>query len=405
MSTSTAEQIKQTKTISSGNNFQIKEDINIFLKSVLKGAIQKLLEAELESELGYGKQKRSLKNTDNSRNGHNPKTVKSVLGKFEVEIPRDRKGKFVPKIIPKYQRNLGIEKGVISLYAKGMSTRNIGEQIQEIYGFRLSAATVSRITNRIAPEIKEWQQRPLEAVYPFIFINAIEYKVKHEAKISKHASYAVLGVTEEGKKDILGIWIKDNEPAMFWPCVMENLKNRGVQDVLLFCVDNIMDIKEPINSAFPMAEIQRCIIHQLRDSFKNVSRKDRKTLSEDFKSVYQAANEDTALEKLDELKGKWGKAYPSVFRSWKCNWDTINTFYKFPGEIRKIIYTTNMIEALYRYYRKVTKTKTMFPSVAALEKMLYLATKNVMKKYILQCKDWDLVLGQLKALYPERIRL
>jgi putative transposase len=306
--------------------------------------------------------------------------------------------------VPKYQRNVsGIEDKVISLYARGMSTRDIEEQIRDIYGFSLSAEMVSKITDRIAPEIKEWQQRPLEPIYPFVFMDAIFYKVREDGHILNRAAYVVLGVTVDGKKDILGIWIGENESSKFWLGVMNDLKNRGVKDVLLFCVDGLTGLKDAIYAAYPKAEVQRCIIHQLRNSFKYVSYKDIKAFSKDFKGVYHAINEEIALEKLYEVKDKWGKSYPFAIRSWENNWDVLSSFYKFPEEVRRIIYTTNVIEGLHRQYRKVTKSKTMFPSDSSLEKILYLASMNVMKKWTKRYKNWDQVLSQLLIHYPGRL--
>lgn len=354
--------------------------------------------------MGYAKNDNKNKETENSRNGYSPKKLKSEFGEVQIQIPRDRNGEFEPKIVPKYQRNVsGIEEKVISLYARGMSTRDIEEQINDLYGINLSAEMVSKITERIIPEIKEWQQRPLERIYPFIFMDAIHYKIREDGHILNRAAYVVLGVNIDGNKDILGIWIGENETSKFWLGVMNDLKNRGVEDVLLFCVDGLTGLKEAINAAYPNSDIQRCIIHQLRNSFKYVSYKDLKAFSKDFKEVYNAINEEVALEKLDEIKDKWGKQYPFAIRSWESNWDVLSSFYKFPQEIRKIIYTTNIIEGLHRQYRKVTKSKTMFPSDISLEKMLYLASKNVMNKWTQRYKNWDKTLGQLLIIYPNRL--
>lgn len=401
MSTLTKEQVKE---IVRGNNFQSVTDVSSYLKDIFKDIIEELLEVELEMKLGYAKDDVSNKNTDNSRNGYSPKTIKSEFGEVDIQVPRDRKGEFEPKIIPKYQRNVsGIEEKIIALYARGMSTRDIEEQIREIYGISISAEMVSKITDRIVPEIKEWQQRPLDPIYPFVFLDAIHYKIKDDGRVLNRAAYVVLGVTIEGNKDILGIWIGENESSKFWLGIMNDLKNRGVQDILLFCVDGLTGLKEAINAAFPKSEVQRCIIHQLRNSFKYVSYKDIKAFSKDFKEVYRAINEEIALEKFCELKEKWEKSYPFAIRSWERNWDVLTPFFKFPEEIRKITYTTNIIEALHRQYRKVTKTKTMFPSDSSLEKMLYLASMNVMKKWTQRYKNWDKVLSQLLIQYPGRL--
>lgn len=401
MSTLTKEQVKE---IVRSNNFQSVNEISEYLKDIFRDLIQEILETEIEITLGYAKNDNKNKDTENSRNGYSPKKLKSEFGEVQIQIPRDRNGEFEPKIVPKYQRNVsGIEEKVISLYARGMSTRDIEEQINDLYGINLSAEMVSKITERIIPEIKEWQQRPLERIYPFIFMDAIHYKIREDGHILNRAAYVVLGVNIDGNKDILGIWIGENETSKFWLGVMNDLKNRGVEDVLLFCVDGLTGLKEAINAAYPNSDIQRCIIHQLRNSFKYVSYKDLKAFSKDFKEVYNAINEEVALEKLDEIKDKWGKQYPFAIRSWESNWDVLSSFYKFPQEIRKIIYTTNIIEGLHRQYRKVTKSKTMFPSDISLEKMLYLASKNVMNKWTQRYKNWDKTLGQLLIIYPNRL--
>ena len=386
------------------NNFQTPQEIMKFLKDSFKDILQEMLEAEMDVHLGYSKGEKPPANSDNTRNGYSSKTVRSELGPVELNIPRDRKGEYNPKIVPKYSRDVsGIEEKVISLYAKGMSTRDIHEQIKELYGVEVSAELVSKITERIVPEIKEWQNRPLEKVYPFIFMDAIHYKVRDEGQVNKRAAYVVVGIDLEGYKDILGIWIGDNESAKFWLGVLNDLRNRGVEDVLIFCVDGLTGLEEAIEAVYPKAEVQRCIIHQLRNSFKYVSYKDLKEFTKDFKSVYTAPNEEAALERLYELKEKWGKEYPYAFRSWENNWDVISPFFKYPPEIRKIMYTTNIIEGLHRQFRKVTKTKSVFPSDGALEKMLYLASMNVMKKWTQRYHNWDQVLNQLLIMYGSRI--
>jgi len=386
------------------NNFQTPQEIMKFLKDSFKDILQEMLEAEMDVHLGYSKGEKPPANSDNTRNGYSSKTVRSELGPVELNIPRDRKGEYNPKIVPKYSRDVsGIEEKVISLYAKGMSTRDIHEQIKELYGVEVSAEMVSKITERIVPEIKEWQNRPLEKVYPFIFMDAIHYKVRDEGQVNKRAAYVVVGIDLEGYKDILGIWIGDNESAKFWLGVLNDLRNRGVEDVLIFCVDGLTGLEEAIEAVYPKAEVQRCIIHQLRNSFKYVSYKDLKEFTKDFKSVYTAPNEEAALERLYELKEKWGKEYPYAFRSWENNWDVISPFFKYPPEIRKIMYTTNIIEGLHRQFRKVTKTKSVFPSDGALEKMLYLASINVMKKWTQRYHNWDQVLNQLLIIYGSRI--
>lgn len=387
-----------------GNNFKNPGEVLAFLKDSFKEVLQEMLEVEMENQLGYSREESGKKDTDNSRNGYTSKTVRSELGPVTLEIPRDRKGKFEPKIVPKYKRDVsGIEEKVISLYARGMSTRDIHEQIRDLYGVEISAEMVSKITERILPEIKEWQNRPLDVLYPFVFMDAIHYKIRVDNQVVNRAAYVVLGVNLEGNKDILGIWIGENESSKFWLGILNELKNRGVEDILIFCVDGLTGMKEAIAAAYPKAEVQRCIIHQLRNSFKYVSYKDLKAFSKDFKAVYSAVSEEAALDKLYELKAKWGQNYPYAFRSWETNWDILSPFYKFPEAIRKTIYTTNIIEGLHRQFRKVTKTKSVFPSDSSLEKMLYLAAMNVMKKWTQRHRNWDQVLSQLMILYEGRL--
>jgi transposase-like protein len=385
-------------------NFKSPSEVYSFLKESFKDVLQEMLEAEMDVTLGYSREEAQSKTTDNSRNGYSKKTVRSELGPIELNIPRDRKGEFEPKIVPKHKRDVsGIEEKVISLYARGLSTRDIHEQIKDIYGVEISAEMVSRITDHVVPEIKEWQNRPLEKIYPFVFMDAMHYKVRDNGQVINKAVYVVMGINLEGYKDILGIWIGENESSKFWLGVLNELKNRGIEDILLFCVDDLTGMKEAINATFPNAEIQRCIIHQLRNSFKYVSYKDLKAFSKDFKTVYTAPGEEAALDNFVEVKNKWGKHYPFAFKNWENNWDVLSPFYKYPNEIRKIIYTTNIIEGVNRQFRKVTKTKSVFPSDASLEKILFLAAKNVMKKWTQRYRNWDQVLNQLMIMYEDRV--
>jgi putative transposase len=386
------------------NDFKSPGEIYGYFKDAFKDLLQEMLEAEMDVNMGYDKNDVKNKHTDNYRNGHSEKTVKSQYGEVDLKIPRDKNSEFEPKIVPKYKRDIsGIEEKVISLYARGMSTRDIHDQVKDLYGIEVSAEMVSKITERIIPEIREWQNRPLERIYPFVFMDAIHYKLKDDGRIVNRAAYVVLGINIEGNKDILGIWIGDNESSKFWLGILNELKNRGIEDVLMFCVDGLTGLKEAINAAYPKSEVQRCVIHQLRNSFKYVSYKDLKAFSKDFKEVYTAASEDRALDKLYELKDKWGKQYPYAIRSWESNWDVLSPFFKYTEEVRKIIYTTNIIEGLNRQFRKVTKSKSAFPSDAALEKMLYLASMNVMKKWTQRYKNWDRVLSQIMIMFEGRI--
>ena len=332
-----------------------------------------------------------------------PQAIQEAMEK-QMKAERDRNGEFEPKLIPKYQRDIsGIEEKVISLYARGMSTRDIHDQLRELYGIELSAEMVSKITDKILPEVKEWQSRPLNPVYPFVFMDCIHYKVREDGRILSRAAYIVLGVTVEGYKDILSITVGANETSKFWLGMLNDLKNRGVQDVLFFCVDGLPGFKDAIQAVFPQAQIQRCVIHMLRNSFKYVNYNDLKKFSADFKAVYNAPNESAALSELETIKEKWGKKYPYAISNWENNWEDVSSFFQFSEDIRRIMYTTNIIEGLNRQYRKVTKTKSVFPSDTALEKMLFLASRNVTKKWTQRYRNWDQVLNQLIILYDERL--
>lgn len=362
------------------------------------------MEAELDASLGYEKNQKGNLTTDNKRNGHSTKTLKSQYGEFQVDVPRDRNGEFEPKLIPKYQRDIsGIEEKVISLYARGMSTRDIHDQLQDLYGIELSAEMVSKMTDKILPQVKEWQSRPLAPIYPFVFMDCIHYKVREDGRILSRAVYVVLGVTTEGYKDILSITVGANETSKFWLGMLNDLKNRGVKDVLFFCVDGLAGFKEAISAVYPLAQIQRCVIHMLRNSFKYVNYSDLKKFSSDFKAVYNAPNETAAYSELEGIREKWGRKYPYAISNWENNWEDVSSFFQFSEEIRRIMYTTNIIEALNHQYRKVTKTKSVFPNDQSLEKMLYLASENIIKKWTQRYRGWDQVLNQLIVLYGERL--
>lgn len=383
-------------------NFKSPNDVLAAMKEMFKEVLQEALEAEMDTQLGYDKYEVNEKQTSNSRNGYSKKTIKTELGAVELNIPRDRNGEFEPKIIPKYQRNAaGIEDKIMSLYAAGMTTRDITEQIKNLYDVEISAEMVSNITNRIIPVVTEWQNRPLEKTYSFVFMDAIHYKVREDKQIIVKAAYVVLGVNMDGEKEVLGIWVGANESSKFWLSVLNDLKNRGVKDVLIFCVDGLNGFKEAINAVYPFAKIQRCIIHQLRASMKYVPYKDKKAFVADLKAVYGAVNEEVALENLISAKEKWSSKYPNAIKSWEDNWDNLITFFAFPDYIRRIIYTTNAIESLNSQFRKVTKTKLIFPNDESLMKMLYLATEKISKKWTRVYANWDLVISQLNILFSE----
>ena len=381
-------------------NFTNPNEVLSSLKELFKDVLQEALEAELDETLGYGKHEVSEKK--NSRNGYSKKTIKTELGEISLNIPRDRNGEFEPQIVPKHQRNVnGIEDKILSLYSKGMTTRDISDQIKELYDVEISAETVSNITNRILPLVSEWQNRPLEKTYSFIFMDAIHYKVRDDKRVVVKAAYVVIGVDLDGNKEVLGIWIGANESSKFWLSVLNDLKNRGVQDVLIFCVDGLNGFKEAIGATFPFAKIQRCIIHQIRSSMKYVPYKDKKAFVADLKTIYTAVTESEAMENLIEVKEKWISKFPNAIKSWEDNWDNLSTFFEFSPYIRKIIYTTNVIESLNSQFRKVTKTKLIFPTDESLLKMLYLATERVHAKWTRSYANWDLVINELKIIFSD----
>ena len=389
-------------------NFTSTTQIMQAMKELFRDAIQQVMESELDVELGYEKSERMSDSENdnlskNYRNGYSKKTVKTQLGEIEVKVPRDRNGEYEPKIIGKYNRNAdGMEEKILSLYACGMSQRDIAEQIKNLYDVEISPELVSKISEKIMPEVNEWQNRPLEEVYPFVFMDAIHYKVKENHQYITKAAYVVLGINMEGSKDILGIWIGEHESSKFWLNVLTELKSRGVKDVYLFCVDGLAGFREAIEAVYPKAGIQRCIIHQIRYSTRFVSYKDIKALMADLKLVYTAVTEDDALNNLIRFKEKWSKSYPSCVKTWEDNWDILSTFFAYPAEIRKIIYTTNIIEGLNRQFRQITKNKPSFTNDESLRKMLYLASKNIVKRWTQRCRNWDVVLNHLKVMFEDR---
>ena len=389
-------------------NFTSTTQIMQAMKELFRDAIQQVMESELDVELGYEKSERMSDSENNNlsknyRNGYSKKTVKTQLGEIEVKVPRDRNGEYEPKIIGKYNRNTdGMEEKILSLYACGMSQRDIAEQIKNLYDVEISPELVSKISEKIMPEDNDWQNRPLEEVYPFVFMDAIHYKVKEDHRYITKAAYVVLGINMEGGKDILGIWIGEHESSKFWLNVLTELKSRGVKDVYLFCVDGLTGFREAIEAVYPKAGIQRCIIHQIRYSTRFVSYKDIKALMADLKLVYTAVTEDEDLNNLIRFKEKWSKSYPSCVKTWEDNWDILSTFFAYPAEIRKIIYTTNIIEGLNRQFRQITKNKPSFTNDESLRKMLYLASKNIVKRWTQRCRNWDVVLNYLKVMFEDR---
>lgn len=380
---------------------QSAQDIQEMLKELLGDTMEELLKAELDEHLDYeyGEKPLSL----NTRNGSSKKTVKSSYGNIDLNIPRDREGSFEPQALKKYEKDISnIENQIISMYAKGMTTRDISSHIKDIYGFGISETMVSKITNKILPTIEEWQNRPLEKVYPMVFLDAIHYHVRENNIVVKKAVYIALGYNLEGFKEILGMWVGENESSKYWLLVLNQLKERGLDDILIISTDNLPGFSQAIEAVYPKAEIQKCIIHQIRNSTKYVSYKDIKELMKDLKAVYKAPTEDLALTNLGIFEEKWAKKYPMCVSSWKNNWTELSTYFKYPEGIRKLIYTTNAMENFNRQLRKVTKNKTIFPNDYALQKSLYLAMVDASSKWTSRIRGWDQILSQLSIFFEGR---
>ena len=388
-----------------GAGIRSMEDIQNLFKDMIGSFVENGLEGELEDELGYGKYDYQNKETDNSRNGHSEKTLKTSFGEVDIKVPRDRKGEFEPELVKKQQTSLSgdIEEKILSMYSKGMSTTDIEGHIREIYGLEISDSAVSRITDKILPVVREWQARPLASVYAVVYLDAIHFHVRAEGQIVKKAVYIAIGLDMDGRRDVLGMYIGENESAKFWLTVLNNLKNRGVSDILIACVDGLTGFPNAIEAVYPRTELQKCVIHQIRNTTRFVSYKEIKPLMADLKRVYAAVDEQAALNELDRFEELWGKKYPKIGRSWRDNWAGLSTYFKYPGEIRRIIYTTNTIEGFNRQLRKVTKAKPIFPTDDSLLKMLYLATMDITKKWTGRRQDWGLIHSQLEIFFADRL--
>ena len=381
------------------------KDVHDFVKMLTAETIQVALDAELENELGYSKYDYRNKKTDNSRNGYSSKTVQGSMGEVEIDIPRDRKGEFEPELVKKHQTDISaIEDKVIYLYSQGVSTREIQKTMQEMYGINVDDSRVSRITDKILPLIREWQERPLQSIYAMVVLDAIHYNVREDGHVTKKAAYVAIGTGLDGMKEVLGIWLGASESSRYWPTVFSELKNRGVEDILIASVDGLTGFVEAINTAFPKTEVQRCIIHQIRSSTRYVSYKDLKEFTRDLKPIYRAPSEGSGLAALDDLETKWGTKYPMSVKSWRNNWNELSTFFKYSPLIRKLIYTTNAVENFHRQLRRVTKTKSAFVSEGALMKILYLTTMRIIEKWTHPVPNWGLILGELMIYFEGRIQ-
>jgi transposase-like protein len=369
---------------------------------LLKQFLESALEAEMDAHLDEDERKKG-----NRRNGSNKKLLKSSDGSFELETPRDRESSFNPEIVKKRETILAdnLEKKIIGMYGLGMSLRDISEHIKEMYDTDISAATLSSITDRVIPMVKEWQSRSLDETYCIVWMDAMHYKVKDEGRVTNRAVYNILGINIEGKKELLGMYVSENEGANFWLSVLTDLQHRGVKDILISCIDNLKGFTEAINSIYPKTEVQTCVVHQIRNSLKYVASKNQKEFMADLKLVYRASSKEVAEEKLEELSAKWEKKYPAVITSWKNNWHKLSTYFKYSEDIRKLIYTTNTIEGFHRQVRKVTKNKGAFTSDMALLKLIYLAQRNISKKWTQPLHNWSLTVSQLSIIFGHRLKL
>ena len=384
------------------NDIETADDIQDALKDLLSGTLKEMMETEMDDHLGYEKYERS--DEKNYRNGTKSKRVRSKYGEFEVDVPQDRNSSFDPKVLPKRQKDISaIDDKIISMYAKGMTTRQISETIEDIYGFEVSEGMVSDITDKLLPQIEEWQNRPLASVYPIVFIDAVHFSVRDDGVIRKLAAYVVLGINEDGKKEVLTIVIGENESSKYWLSVLNSLKNRGVQDILILCSDGLTGMKDAIATAFPMTEQQRCIVHMVRNTLKYVANKDMKAFAKDLKTIYTSPDEKNALKQLETVTEKWEPLYPHAMNRWKENWDAISPIFKFSKDVRTAFYTTNAIESLNASYRRLNRQRSVFTSSQALLKALYLATFEATKKWTMPIRNWGKVRGELTIMYPDRM--
>ena len=386
---------KALKAIQAGKPLLGKEGI---LTPLIKDLTEAALEGELDSHLGQ-------EISANRRNGKSKKTIKSLNGNFELNTPRDRNNTFSPQLVKKHQTTINdeLEQKIIALYGLGMSYKDISSHIKEMYGLEISTGTLSAVTDKIINTVKEWQGRPLETIYPIVWLDAIHYKIRENGKVLSKAVYTILGVNIEGRKEVLGLYISENEGANFWLQVLTDLSNRGINDILIACVDGLKGFPEAIESIFPNTEVQLCIVHQIRNSLKYVGSKNQKEFMVDLKRVYKASNKDLAEAELDILEDKWNDQYPIVIKSWRNNWERLSQYFKYPEDIRRIIYTTNTIEAVHRQFRKLTKTKGAFPNQNSLLKLLYMGIQNASKKWTMPIQNWSLTISQLAIFFEGRL--
>ena len=379
-------------------------DIYDALKDLMGDTIQGMLEAELDETLGYERHEKTDEPKTNYRNGYKQKTLKTTRGELEIDVPQDRNSEFEPKVVPKHKTNISeIEQKIINMYARGMTTREISDQINDIYGFEASAELVSRVTDKVMPLINEWQNRRLSEVYPIVYIDAIVFSVRKDKLVQKVSAYVVMGVDSDGMKDVLSIEIGETESSKFWLAVLNNLKHRGVNDILVLCADGLPGIKEAIEAAFPKTDYQRCIVHMVRNTLLHVAHKYKKAFANDLKTIYHAPDEETGYKNMLAVTEEWDKVYPNAMKRWSENWDVVCPIFKFSAEARRALYTTNAIESLNSQYRRINAGRPVFPSEDALRKALYLSTQIVIKKWTNKIRDWGQIFGELSIIFKGRI--
>lgn len=383
-------------------NIRTEDDLNEFRQMLTKITVETALNVELDDHLGYDKHE--CTDTENSRNGYSSKTLQTEDGQFELDTPRDRAGSFEPKLVKKHQRRFtSMEDKVLFLYAQGMTTREIVTTFKEMYGADVSASLISKITDAVLEQVVEWQSRPLDAVYPIVYLDCIVVKIRQDKKVINKAFYLALGVNMEGHKELLGLWLSENEGAKFWLNVLTELQNRGVKDILIACVDGLKGFPDAINTAFPDTQIQLCIVHMVRNSVKYVPWKDYKAVTADLKQIYQSVSEEEALLALDRFSERWDDNYPQISRSWRAHWHNLNTLFGYPEDIRKAIYTTNAIESLNSVIRKVIKKRKLFPTDNSANKVIYLAIQTASKKWTMPIRDWKPALNRFMIEFEDRL--
>ncbi len=386
------------------DQFKSGEELNDFLKQLQKRGIEKMLEGELNDHLGYNKNQKS--DNPNARNGYSEKKVRTSMGESNIQVPRDRDASFNPMIVPKRGNMVdGLENIIVSFYAKGMSNSDIEEQIRELYGFEVSTSTISRITDAVSNDIVAWQNRPLEPVYLIVWMDGIVFKVRENSKVINKTIYIAVGLRRDGKKEVLGLWLGKNESAAFWMSVLTDMRARGVEDILITATDNLNGFTDTIRNVFPQSKTQICVVHQIRNASRYVVWKDKKAFTRDMKQIYNAPTKEAAKAALDDFAAAWEDKYSYAIKSWKDNWEDLTVFFEFPLEIRKIIYTTNLVENLNGKIRKYTKNKLSFPSDQSVMKSVYLATREATKKWSMPIRDWGIILNQFLVLFEERVQL